>query len=541
MSCVESENTMTFGRGINSGMLDKRIPTLLGLSVLVIGLVIGIVLLGQGTNVFAPRATPETTPKQIRVTNVSDTSFTVSFATDEATPGFLRYGTEAQKTSTQAPDDRDKLTGAVDSYTLHHITVTGLQPATEYFYLLGTGSGSTFDNNGVPFSVKTVARAGTPSAAKTAYGSVSSEAGSPADGAIVYIAMDGIGELSTLVKSSGSWAIPLSNARTTADGSYAQLTDNQVLNVEVRGTSPRQQIKYQTRISSSQPVAALQFGKTPGQDAISAEATESAQSSESSQSVARQGALSDLINGSTGEISDTDSDATIDDGVVGTPTVDTTDLADGSQATASAEATVSATVLDLTTEDHQVITTMQPVITGVVPPNVTINIEVHSETQIYQQLVSNADGTFSLDIEALGKTLEPGEHTVTYSYEDPNTGETITKTQTFTVAPHDDDVQQLAQADTSRTQSPSPTPFGSGNPYPVGGTGAATQSATPAATPATSSATTSARTSMPSTASGIPVSGSVGTTTALVGGGLFFLLAGAWSFWMSSELGRREN
>jgi hypothetical protein len=517
---------MTFGRGINSGMLDKRIPTIAGLSLLVVGLVIGIVLLGQGTNVFAPRATPETTPKQIRVTNVSDTSFTISFATDETTPGFLKYGTEPKKISTQAPDDRDKLTGAVDSYILHHITVTGLQPATEYYYLLGTGSGSTFDNNGAPFTVKTAARGGTPSAAKTAYGSVSNEAGSPADGAIVYLMIDGVGDLSTLVKSSGSWAIPLSNARTKDGGAYAQLEEDQTLNVEVRGTSSRQQLKYQTSISKSQPVTALQFGKSPSQDAAASEASKSAAAADT-QGAARQGAL--------GELMDDNNESTIaDDGLVGTRTKDPEEASESADEAGEEEPPI-ATILDLTSEEHQIVTTTQPTITGIVPPNVTINIEVHSETEIYQQLISNPDGTFSLNIEELGKTLEPGEHTVKYSYTDPDTGELVEKTQTFTVAPRDG-VRQLAQADTSGARSttptptPTPAPFGSGNPYPVGGTGVAT-GATPAAT-----ATPAARTTMPSTASGIPVSGSVGTTTALVIGGLFFLIAGGWSFWMSREL-----
>ncbi len=517
---------MNFGRGSNASMLDKRIPTLVGLGILVVGLVVGIVLLGTGTSVFAPRATPETTPKQIRVTNVSDSSFTVSFATDEATPGFLKYGLEAQKTNTQAPDDRDKLTGSVESYTMHHITVTGLEAGTEYFYLLGTGGNTTFDNNGAPFSIKTTPRGGTPAAAKTAYGSVTTETGSPADGAIVYIKMEGVGELSTLVKSSGSWAIPLSNARATGTGAYAQVADEQSMTVEVRGVTPQQQVTYETLVSASRPVAALQFGKnTQSATLESSRSTDT----DSETTAVRRGAINDLL-GDDADLRDkeTSESATL-------PVI-----SEAAMATATAS-------LDLTDTEHQLISTTQPVITGVVPPNVTIDIEVHSETQITQQLISNPDGTFTLDIEALGKELEPGEHTVTYSYIDPASGQKVTKTQTFTVAPKTD-VQQLAQADTSDSRgrststspSPSPSPFGSGNPYPVGGTG--TQSATQSATAgsatksATKSATPSARTTMPSTASGIPVSGSVGTTTALVAGGLLFLLAGAWSFWMSKEL-----
>ena len=57
---------------------------------------------------------------------------------------------------------------------------------------------------------------------------------------------------------------------------------------------------------------------------------------------------------------------------------------------------------------------------------------------------------------------------------------------------------------------------------------------------ASAEATEEARVALPATDSAIPVSGSVGTTMALVIGGFFFIIAGAWSFWISSELHKGE-
>jgi hypothetical protein len=213
-----------------------------------------------------------------------------------------------------------------------------------------------------------------------------------------------------------------------------------------------------------------------------------------------------------------------------------------------ADSTASAT-LDLTNDKHQLINTDQPTFTGKAAPNVEVTIEIHSETEITQQLISNPDGSFSLNIEELSKQLEPGEHTVKYSYEDPNTGELITKTQTFTVKPKSGGTNQLAQAATTPTPtptptptatpkaspSPSPTPFGSGNPYPVGGSGSASKSAT------ASSSASATRSAKVATNAAMPVSGSIGTTMTLIIGGLFFLLAGAWSFWISKEYVRQEE
>lgn len=517
--------------GKPSSVMNKRIPTLVGLGVLVVGLIVGIVLLGTGTNVFAPRATPETTPKQIRITNVSDNSFSVSFATDESTAGFLKYGTEEKKITTQSPDDRDKLTGSVASFTLHHITVSGLQPNTQYYYLLGTGGGTTYDNNGSAFMIKTTAKGGTPSAAKTAYGSVSTEAGSPADGAVVYISMEDIGELSALVKSSGSWAIPLSNARLKSDGTYAQITDETPISIEIKGTDPRQQVKYQTSVSKSQPVAALQFGKSP--ETAEVATVEKPATVEMASGSAEQADPTTKTQGGIKNLLDEESDP-------GLTATETDPIWYGADSTASA-------TLDLENDKHQLINSDQPIISGTAAPNVEVTIEVHSETEITQQLISNADGTFSLNIEELGKQLEPGEHTVTYSYEDPNTGELVTKTQTFTVKPKTGGTDQLALATKTPTPtptatpkaspspSPSPTPFGSGNPYPVGGSGSATKSAT------ASSSASATRSAKVATNAAMPVSGSIGTTMTLIIGGLFFLLAGGWSFWISKEYVRQEE
>jgi len=77
---------------LNSNLLKKKIPTLIGLGVLVLGLIIGTIFFSQGTGVFAPRATPQTTPSNVQISNVSDKGFTVSFFTAEKTPGFVKYG-----------------------------------------------------------------------------------------------------------------------------------------------------------------------------------------------------------------------------------------------------------------------------------------------------------------------------------------------------------------------------------------------------------------------------------------------------------------
>src|SRR6185369_13982375 len=123
-----------------SKILSKRFPTVLGLVFLGAGLAIGIFLLSTGTGGFFPRATPETTPKQVKITNVSNDSFTVSFLTDSSVPGYIKYSNDANRLSLQAGDDRDQLSGTIGQFTTHHITVRGLDPSTTYYFSIGTAN-----------------------------------------------------------------------------------------------------------------------------------------------------------------------------------------------------------------------------------------------------------------------------------------------------------------------------------------------------------------------------------------------------------------
>ncbi len=455
---------------IQSKLLSKRIPTLLGIVILVIALIAGTLLLGEGPGVFAPRATPTTTPKKIKVTNVTDNSFTISFLTDDLTPGFVKYGTTDESLTSQASDDRDQLSGTVADFRMHHITVRGLEPTTNYYYTLGTGAGTSFDNNGNPFMIKTAARNGAPAAAKTIYGSISNQTGSPAEGTVVYVALANTGEMSSLVKPSGSWAIPLSNARTQDGSGYAQVLDTDAIIIFVQGLTPTETISFNTTVAEAQPIPILTFGQTTSPSSPTPTPTP---------------------------------EQTVE------PTPEPT-----------IEPTTTITVVDLEKTEPQQVTTTQPTIIGKAVANVTVTLEVHSNANIQQYVTADANGNFTLDIATLSQNLELGPHTVTYSYTDPTSGAFVTKTVNFVVeAPP----QQLALSQ----------PFGSGNPFPA---------TTPTPTPATESAvsTDSGRTTIPATDSGVPVSGSVNTTLALVFGGLFFIISGLWSFWISHQLGKDE-
>lgn len=501
--------------------LSKRqIPTLLGLGILIVSLVAGLLMFGEGTGVFSPRATPETTPKNVRVTNLTDKSFSIVFYTDENTNSFVKYGADSNSIKNQATDDRDQLSGTVGNYRLHHVTVRNLTPNTTYHYYLGTGSTSRFDNNGLPFIVKTLpSPSGAPPVNKTIYGTATTQAGGPAEGSIVFVSAEGVGEMSTVIKSSGSWALALSNARKLDGTGYSELPDESQLNFTFQSIEPLVSTTFSTTVSGSQPVPEVVIGN-PGPSAEALLEPEgnlegSLETSEESVLDTAAELLTDQLDSSAQDSNE--------------PRARFSDFFEETSDELSLDELAVETaveVLDLYTvspEEKPMVVT-QPIIKGRAIPGIQVIIEVHSETQIYQTLTADPSGEFVLNLLELQKTLEPGEHTVTFRYTDPVTQQEVVKTQSFMVQ---GTVRQLAE---------STSPFGSGNPFPLQVTPSPTSAATPAATP-----TVATRSAIVSTESGTFKSGSVGNTIALIVGGLFFMFAGTWSWWLAHEAREEES
>lgn len=491
---------------------QRQIPTLFGLGILIAALVGGILFIGIGGGEFAPRATPQTTPKNVKITNVRDTSFTVSFLTDEATAGFIKYGVTASDLKNQASDDRDQLNGNVGQYQSHYITLRDLEPNTEYHFTLGTASIPRTDNNGVPFTVKTAPTAGNQAAAKTAYGTVNKADGSAADGAIVYMVIPGGTELSGLVKASGSWAIPLSNARASDLTTYVNVQPSTPVSLIVQGTTVNETATLDLTIADSQPVSPIILvtgsGSAPTQQQTNLQAettTPPATTDETS--------LTSLTS-----FESSDSSATIEST---SPSV--------SPSLEGSPTTQQASTVDMTMAETPTVETTRPTITGKAAPNTVITIQVNSDTQITTQVTTDEQGNFVLPLSGGETHLEPGEHTVKITYTDPVTGEEKTEVKTFFVSA-ENGLGRGGNPESNSTLlaqiNPSPTPFGTENPFTIP---SPSPSVSPSAT-VTASASASPRVAMPPTTSEVPRSGSVGTTIALLIGGAFMIVVGIWSY-----------
>ncbi|MBI4029453.1 MAG: fibronectin type III domain-containing protein [Candidatus Blackburnbacteria bacterium] len=190
-------------------MNKKKILGILSFLVLLGGLPVAVFLALNRQDIRSS-ASLEEQPKEIKVTNISDNSFSVSWLTDKQTSGFIVYG-DTDKLGLTAADDRDK-SGQTPRNT-HHVTVENLNPQTLYYFKIGSGS-SAYDNSGSPFSITTAPSTSDPPAvAEPAFGKVVNQAGSPVPDALVYLTVQGGSPLSSYTRSDGNWLITLNNAR----------------------------------------------------------------------------------------------------------------------------------------------------------------------------------------------------------------------------------------------------------------------------------------------------------------------------------------
>lgn len=162
-------------------------------------------------------------PGGIRICNVHDQGFSVSWVSASAETGYIRYGSDAANLSSRADDDR----GASSVSTTHHVTVNGLTAGATYY--VDVHSGGTVDDNGGVHYQLTTGLAAAPGQPGAVYGRLARADGSPPTGILVYLTIsdgDGRGSpgtsapLSTIVQEGdqGYWFLNLGNAR-LPDGS----------------------------------------------------------------------------------------------------------------------------------------------------------------------------------------------------------------------------------------------------------------------------------------------------------------------------------
>jgi len=390
----------------------KRIPTILALLLLLTGIGAGIFLITQQQSFFL-QASPEITPKQLKITNVTDQSLTISWITEEQTSGFIKYDLN-KDLSLIASDDRDQSNDQTGNFSTHHVTLKNLQPQTTYLFKIGSG-GKVFDDNGESYQTKTgPTLQEAPPAKDVAYGVIADQTGNPLEGAIVYLSLPNAVPQSTLSKTSGNWALTLSLARTTDLASFNQYDPQaSIEEIFVQGGNMGVATAIATTINDS-PLPKIILGQTFDfrQDAASQDSPQQVATPSS------QFSFEDL-----------------------TPP------------TESKQVTVT------NPKTNEEINTQKPEFMGTGPAGETVTIKIESPEIVTAEVTIDPDGTWQWTPAA---NLSLGSHTLTASL---ISGERISRS--FTVLAAGEENSPAFTATPSATLTPSPGITPTSTPSPI--------------------------------------------------------------------------
>ncbi|HQG58058.1 MAG TPA: fibronectin type III domain-containing protein [Candidatus Dojkabacteria bacterium] len=173
------------------------------------------------------KASIEGIPKDVIVSNVTATSVTVSWFTEVKSEGTVRYNVApvaGQVATTPESSPVVDTRGSGARYT-HFVEITGLEPETNYTFIVTSDGKDYVLESGYSFAFSTLAVDTYAPVPDPVYGSI---AGSPSDDTIVFITTGGSTKthpVSALVRTGGNWIADLSTLKKVSDGSTLDFTD----------------------------------------------------------------------------------------------------------------------------------------------------------------------------------------------------------------------------------------------------------------------------------------------------------------------------
>lgn len=380
---------------------DKRIPTLLGLFIIVVAIGVTSYLVGQNT-FFQGRATPTLNPQNVRITNISDTSVTISYTTAGFVLGTLNFGKDANLGQT-ITDDKDK--DQIKEHKIHSFLLNNLSPSTKYFFAIVSGQQS-YLNNGIPYEITTAPTLKSTGNVGFIVGKVVTPDGKNPNEAEVFATSDGVSPLSTNVKNDGTYTISLENLRKEDLSSFLSLKSSSIIKLLVISDSGSSSVQIQTKGINNVPVIVLSQNYDFAQEEVSPTLAPSPSNNFPKVSLGNSGDAPKIV----------------------------------------------------TPSDNQGFSSQKPIFKGTGIPNDKVKIIIQSDQIIQTDVTVDSNGNWSFQPTT---PLSPGQHTITITARDAlGILRTISKTFTITAA----EAALAPTPLPTSTPTPTPTPSPSSSP-----------------------------------------------------------------------------
>ncbi len=378
----------------------RKLPTILALFILLFALFIGFYLTKNRQSINS-NADSNPEPKNVRVSNITDKSLSISWTTDIPSKGFVTWRTGQNITKAITLEDSQS------ANNVHHVTLNNLTPNSTINFKITSGD-KDYDNNGIDWSTKTTSSSQSLNESPVlAIGSIINPDGFSPSKSIVYITIEN-NIYSSLTSDQGNFVIPILDS--TLNSSDSNLIEISALNG--LGDSA-QAITNKANINK---VSTIVLGKK--YDFRNSTETDSSTQPQSIVEIPESVEKKSRFEAQKIELNNQELNFTLE-----------------------------------SINDGEIITTTDPEFFGSGPKNSNIQISVHSS--ILQEVATTTDknGKWSWSPPS---NLEEGEHTVTLSWRDTN-GILQTITKNFIVSASEGPAFESSQSATLATATPKAT------------------------------------------------------------------------------------
>jgi len=191
-----------------TGESNKKIPTLLGISLIVFIVVLFFGLINKSA---LPSRASKINIKRTEVTNLNPIQATIYWQTDSKETGWVVYGEKKDQLTGIALDNRD-VSEKKGVYRNHYLTIRNLKPGSSYYYAVISRNQEIVKPDGSFFEFVTPKSSSAKTKIDPATGKVLEANLNPLINAIVLLYVDeNTVPLSTMTKDSGEWLIPLNS------------------------------------------------------------------------------------------------------------------------------------------------------------------------------------------------------------------------------------------------------------------------------------------------------------------------------------------